>query len=365
MATKLDAIGNFVGSLPNSTAEEPPSKVLLIGSHLDTVVNAGRYDGSLGVLLGLAVVEMIREIGLSPPFAIDVIGFCEEEGIRYRSPFIGSRWLTGCLEEQLYQRVDEAGVSMRSALHSFCGDSVGCATPYAAGQVIGFIEPHIEQGPVLDREDLTIGVVDSITSQTRATIRITGYAGHAGTVPMPLRRDALTGAAEWIAQVESLAAECPSAVATVGNVVVSPNIANVISSEVRLSLDVRHSDDEIRENLMRKLIQTGRDIASRRGLQFSVDTREDYSAISMNGRLSDLLAECCTECGIEVRRLPSGAGHDAGIMAQKFPAGMLFVRCRDGISHHPDESVRVEDVAIALEVLVRAIYKLGVEAGHP
>ena len=364
MTTRLDAVGNLIGSYPTPAAIGSPAKVLLVGSHLDTVINAGRYDGPLGVLLGLAAVELIRDIGFARSFAIDVIGFCEEEGIRYRTPFIGSRWLIGAFETQLFEQVDERGVSMRLALQEFFGEAVDSATPYDPDRVLGFIEPHIEQGPVLDREGLPIGVVDSIAGQTRATIRFTGGSGHAGTVPMSLRRDAMAGAAEWITRIETLGRRRSEAVATVGRIEVTPNVSNVIPSEAKLSLDVRHDVDEVRNELIVELLHEGEAIARRRGLSFAIDAQEQIPAVAMDETISALLAEGAAESGVEIRRLTSGAGHDAGVMARKFPTAMLFVRCREGISHQPDESVRVEDVAIALEVLVRVIYKLASENGR-
>lgn len=363
MTTRLDRVTNLIGRFDPAMASGNVRKVLLIGSHLDTVVNAGRYDGSLGVLLGLGFVELLREYSARFPFAIDIIGFCEEEGIRYRTPFIGSRAVAGTFDSALLDRVDDDGVAMRSAI-----DLLWTAAPdrvdsisYDREQVIGYIEPHIEQGPMLEREGLPVGIVEAIAGQTRAAVRFIGQAGHAGTVPMPSRRDAFAGAAEWITQVECLACRTPDAVATVGNLEIVPNISNVIPNEARLRIDARHRDDSIREKLVSEALRAGEFIANKRRLEFSVDWQEHYPAIQMDPALSARLAAVVAEAGVEPRVLTSGAGHDAAVMAEKFPSTMLFLRCREGISHHPDESVRTEDVAVALEVMVRFVHSVAAD----
>jgi hydantoinase/carbamoylase family amidase len=225
LSTRLDPVTNLIGRLTGASDDSHMSNVLLIGSHLDTVVNAGRYDGPLGVLIGVELAEMSRSVRL--PFAIEVIGFCEEEGIRYVTPFIGSRAITGTLDSALLDRVDARGVPMRSAIESLRNYAPDCVNfiGYDGQQVIGYIEPHIEQGPVLEQEVLPIGIVEAIVGQTRAALRFVGSAGHAGTVPMDLRRDALAGAAEWITRVEAIGKQVPHAVATVAQLEIVPNIS--------------------------------------------------------------------------------------------------------------------------------------------
>lgn len=363
MPTRLDPLANLIGRFDRSTSDRPTGQVLLVGSHLDTVVNAGRYDGPLGVLIGLGLAELLRAESARMPFAIDVIGFCEEEGIRYRTPFIGSRAVAGNFDSALLDRVDECGVSMRSAVESFrktasdCVDTVG----YDREKVVGYIEPHIEQGPVLEQESLPVGIVTAIAGQTRAAVRFIGRAGHAGTVPMSLRHDALAGAAEWIMQVESIGRRTPGAVATVAQMDVIPNVSNVLPGEVRLRIDARHSDNSTRHNLVSEVLRAGKSISEKRGLKFVVDWQEHYPAVQMDAALSTRLAAAVAESGVQPLSLVSGAGHDAAVMAGRFPAAMLFLRCRGGLSHHPDESVRADDVALALEVLVLLVYKLAAE----
>jgi allantoate deiminase len=361
LTTRLDPVANLIGHF--AAPANCSDRVLLIGSHLDTVVNAGRYDGPLGVLMGVGLVEVLNEAAVQLPFAIDVIGFCEEEGIRYRTPFIGSRAVAGTLDPALLERVDEQAVSMQSAIDSVrisapdCVDVVG----YDRQQVIGYIEPHIEQGPVLEKEDLPVGIVETIAGQTRAAVRFIGRAGHAGTVPMSLRRDALTGAAQWIGQVEEASRKVPGAVATVAQLEVNPNISNVIASDVHLRLDLRHRDDNTRGKLVAELFQVAEHLADHRGLEFHVEWQEQFAAVQMDAALSARLREAAVDAGVQPRMLTSGAGHDAAILATALPSAMLFLRCRGGISHHPDESVRTDDVAVALEVLVRMVDKLAAD----
>ena len=363
MTTRLDPLANLIGRFDRSTSDRPTGQILLVGSHLDTVANAGRYDGPLGVLIGLGLVELLRAESARMPFAIDVIGFCEEEGIRYCTPFLGSRAMAGTFHTDLLDRVDVCGVSMRPAIESFreiapdCTDTVG----YDREKVVGYIEPHIEQGPVLEQNGLPVGIVDVIAGQSRAAVRFVGRGGHAGTVPMLLRRDALAGAAEWITQVESFGRQTPNAVATVARLEVTPNISNVISNDVRLRIDARHRDDATREKLVLELFQAGEIIAKRRGLEFAVEWQEQFPAIEMDRALSESLTAAVTKAGVQPCSLTSGAGHDAAVMAGRFPTAMLFLRCRGGLSHHPDESVCTQDVAVALEVLVRLVYKLAAE----
>ena len=360
MTCRLDAAGNLLGRFEAAT--EPAndsSKTLLIGSHLDTVVNAGRYDGILGVLLGLAVVELLAESAVRLPFAINVIGFSEEEGVRHRTPYIGSRALVGELSTELLNKQDADGVSVGEALKSFgCDLSRIGAAEYRAEDIVAYVEPHIEQGPVLEAAGLPVGVVTGIAGQTRARFQFVGKAGHAGTVPMGNRQDALTTAAQFIGQVEELAQRREGLTATVGQMEVSPNIANVIPGEVQLSLDMRHLDDEAREAAFRELTHQAALIAEEREIEFDLISTQHHPAVKCDAALSDRLREAVVAAGIKPMDLPSGAGHDAVMMARRFPVAMLFVRCTGGISHHPDESVIEADVAVALEVLWRLVMKL-------
>lgn len=357
MRCRLDPVTNLIGRYDGSHGEQSPT--LILGSHLDSVANAGKYDGVLGVLVGLAVVELLHAERVELPVAIDVIGFCEEEGIRFETPFLGSLAVAGRFDESLLERIDEYGVTMREAIAQFGGDPNNLpAAAYDPAGVLGYIEPHIEQGPTLDRDNLPVGIVSAIAGQTRAAVTFLGQAGHAGTVPISQRRDALAAAAEWITAVETIATGDDELFATVGCLDVEPNVANVIPEVARLRLDVRHARDDRRRAVHQEILSRGEAIAHRRRLTFAVDWLAEQSAVTADGRLSHELAESIKDCGVPLRDLPSGAGHDAAVMATRFPSAMLFLRCRDGISHHPNESVREEDVAVAIEVLWRTVQRL-------
>ena len=343
LRVRVDAAGNIVGRLP---AEKPDAPVLLIGSHLDTVRNAGKYDGILGVLLGLALVESLGE---PLPFHVDVIGFSEEEGVRFGVPFIGSRAVVGKLDEGLLELADPSGINVRDAICAFGLEPADLSNAaYDPQQVLGFVEVHAEQGPRLAALSKPVGVVSAIAGATRARVSFTGKAGHAGTSPMNLRRDALTGAAEFVLEVEQLARGIPDLVGTVGQLAVKPGAGNVIPGEAVLSLDVRHSEDGVRLEAVKNLKDKAVVTAEARDLGLNWNTLMNQKAVPMDGGLLELLKEAAGE---DVPLMPSGAGHDAMILGEVVPAAMLFVRSPNGISHHPDELVLEEDVAVALEVL--------------
>ncbi|WP_425614031.1 allantoate amidohydrolase [Anatilimnocola sp. NA78] len=346
---RVDAAGNLWGKL-HSFATDAPS--LIVGSHLDTVPNGGRYDGLLGVMLGLALAEASVRSGTMLPFSLEIVGFSEEEGVRFSVPFIGSLAVIGECDDELLSRTDRQAISVGSALQLFgCVPTAIQSAAISPAHVLAFIEPHIEQGPVLQSEGLPLGIVTAIAGQTRAVAHFRGEAGHAGTVPMNLRRDALTAAAEWILAVEDLARRTPGLVATVGFIEVLPGAGNVIPGEARAKLDVRHADDVIRGAAVAAIVDAGNAIAIRRGVGFQLSIVHQHDAAAMSAPIVAALEQSLSEVGIAPRRLVSGAGHDAAVMARRFSTGMLFVRCRDGISHHPDESVTVEDITAALTVL--------------
>ncbi len=332
---------------------------LLIGSHLDTVINAGKYDGVLGVLMGLALVEIAQQFGRALPFSIDVIAFSEEEGVRFALPYIGSLAMAGKLSEGDLQCRDAQGVTLAEALREFGGESqMLLEAGYRADNVVAYIEPHIEQGPVLEARNLPVGVVTGIAGQTRACLRFAGRAGHAGTVNMAERQDALTAAAEFILAVEKVGRAQAGLVATVGQLNVSPNVANVIPEEVDVRLDVRHAEDTIRVAAVRELIEIASRLAEKRNIKMEALWINEKSATHFDSDLMNTMADSIREAGQCDFRLASGAGHDAAVIAECFPTAMLFMRCAGGISHHPDESVDVADVAIALDVLFRFVEKL-------
>jgi len=321
---------------------------LLIGSHLDTVPHAGAFDGILGVVLATALIEALESRRLN--CGIEVIGFSEEEGVRFGVPFIGSRAVTGFLDDSLLARRDARGISVTEAIAAFGLDPMRLRAADAGDDVIGFFEIHIEQGPVLDRLDLPLGVVESIAGQSRLEVRFEGETNHAGTTPMNFRRDALAGAAEWIASVEREALGTQGLVATVGRVDAQPGAGNVIPGVATASLDARHAQDEIRLGAVRDLLGIAKEIAARRGLAFSYIEQLDQSATPMSPRLTKILEDAVTAMEFPLHRMVSGAGHDAMIMARRYETTMLFLRSPGGLSHCPEESVRAEDVAAALAV---------------
>ena len=358
MTVAVDAAGNLRGVYP---ARDPGrASRLIIGSHLDTVPDAGAFDGILGVVMGVAAVE--RLAGRRLPFAIEVVGFSEEEGVRFGQPFIGSRAFVGDLDDHLLGRRDAAGLSVVDAIRAFALDP--SALPQARFQppVLGYLEFHIEQGPVLERLGLPLAVVDAIAGQSRLELTFTGAANHAGTTPMSMRRDALAGAAEWIVAVEREAESTPGLVATVGRIHAAPGATNVIPGVCLVSLDLRHAADDVRSAARERVQQLAAGIAASRGLTLATDVRSERPAAPMDRRLSMVLADAVARARVPVHRMASGAGHDAMVIAAHMPTAMLFLRTPGGISHHPDETVHEEDVATALIVASEAI--AGLERRH-
>jgi allantoate deiminase len=354
MSVRIDAVGNLIGHYPAQTEAAP---ALLLGSHLDTVPNAGKYDGALGVLLALATVESLG--GRRLPFAVDVIGFSEEEGVRFGVPYLGSLAVTGGLTPELLARPDKDGVSVSEAIRDFGLDPDDVPQARLDPQrLIGYVEVHIEQGPVLEGLGQPLGVVDAIAGQTRTRVAFTGRAGHAGTTPMAGRRDALAGAAELVLMAERLGRSTPGLVVTVGQIEATPGASNVIPGGASLSLDVRHARDHIRVSAEDELKEMSADIALRRGLTCGWMITAEQAAVPMDDCLTDHLAEAVQASGQAVPRLVSGAGHDAAIMARVTPTTMLFLRSPGGLSHHPDESVLVEDVEAALSALSEMLRRL-------
>jgi allantoate deiminase len=355
VSARLDAAGNLRGLYLGETGTTPR---LLIGSHVDTVPNAGAFDGILGVALAVALLEGLN--GRRLPFAIEVVGFSEEEGVRFGIPFIGSRALVGRLDSELLDRKDSNGISVRTAIENF-GLNVNVneiSQARVSEDVLGYLEFHIEQGPVLEDLGLPLGIVDAIAGQSRMEFVFTGQANHAGTTPMHLRRDALAGAAEWIGAVEPTARMQPGLVATVGAIEARPGATNAIAGEVRVSLDVRHGDNDVRDATVLELIRQAEDIANCRELRVEYTTLLDQRAVAMDSSLADQIAVAMSKTGCEPHRMVSGAGHDAMILAEKVPAAMIFLRTPGGVSHHPSEIVLVGDVERAIECGLRLLWQL-------
>jgi len=337
MSVSIDHAGNLRGFYPSA---RPSAPRLFIGSHLDTVPRAGAFDGILGVVLGVTLVERLG--GRKLPFAIEVIGFSDEEGVRFGVPFIGSRAFIGDIDDQLLG-------TMGDAITAFGLDPRRIGEARAGDGALGYLEFHIEQGPALESLNLPLGIVETISGQSRLDVIFDGRANHAGTTPMNLRQDALAGAAAWINTVEREARAVPGAVATVGCIAVSPGAINVIPGSAKASLDVRHAEDAVRHDLVKRLLRCAEQIAAGRCLTVSWTQHLDQAAVAMDSALTQLLERAVAVTGQPIHRMPSGAGHDAMIVARRMQAAMLFLRSPGGISHHPDETVLAEDVGAALE----------------
>ena len=379
MSVQQDSIGNLIGryeanTSPNADLHRSPNaagllhspnaaaaKTLLLGSHLDTVRDAGKYDGPLGVMVALACIERLHARNVRLPFAIEVLGFADEEGLRYHSAYLGSKAMTGTFDLETLHATDASGISMEQAIRSFGGnpDPVLLHTArWRSDELLGYCEVHIEQGPVLESRNIPVGIVSAIACQKRITVQFIGEAGHAGTVPMSLRRDALCAASEFILAVEMLARSTPRLVATVGQVDVQPNASNVIPGQVTLSLDVRHQENEVCEKAYLQLKEQAHRISFARNTSINWHLLQNHPAIPCSPTIRSTLAQVIEELGYTPLSLMSGAGHDAAILSTLTDVGMLFVRCRGGISHHPAEAVTTEDVAVAIGVVERFLEEL-------
>ena len=334
LEVREDAAFNLLGRWPCDA--NPRAKTLLLGSHLDTVPDAGKYDGPLGVLAALAAVTALREAGVRLPFAVEVVGFSDEEGVRYQTAYLGSGALAGTLARRDLARIEEKGIERARRKRS---------------ELLAYAEVHIEQGPVLEDGNLALGVVSGIAGQTRARVEFTGRAGHAGTTPMGLREDALCAAAEWIGLVERCARGGSVQVATVGQIEAHPGASNVIPGYARLSVDVRDPSDEKRVPAVRQIHEMAAAIARERGVKMRWTTVQESGSVQFDDRLSGLMGTAVRRHAPGAPTLFSGAGHDAAALAAVCPTAMMFVRCKGGVSHHPAESVKTADVSKAVAAL--------------
>jgi allantoate deiminase len=337
---KVDAAFNLLARWPSARRN---AKTLLLGSHLDTVRDAGKYDGPLGVLVALSTVQLLQATGVALPFHVEIAGFSDEEGVRYQTAYLGSRALAGTLTRADLARVEEKGIERARRKR---------------GEFLGYAEVHIEQGPVLEQRGLSVGVVSGIAGQSRVRVEFCGTAGHAGTVPMGMRRDALCAAAEFVLAVE----KC-GVTATVGQIGVEPGASNVIPGRAILTLDVRDPRDTRRRSAVRKLHAAAKTIAKRRKTKLLWALVQETSAVECDPALTRLMQAAAARHEKKVITLPSGAGHDAAAIAAICPVAMLFVPCKGGISHHPDEAVKTADVARAIAVLADFIQSLGAKHG--
>lgn len=352
MSVAVDAAGNVRGRLEGSVADAP---ALLIGSHLDSIPDAGKYDGILGVLLGIDAVERIRQADLNLPFALEVIGFGEEEGVRFGTTLMTSRACAGTWDDAWWSVTDEAGRSLRDSFTRF--GLVAADIDKARmdpTKVLAFVEAHIEQGPVLESMGLPLGVVSAIAGARRLQLSIGGMAGHAGTTPMHLRKDALVAAALGVALAEELANE-HGLVATVGQIACTPGGVNVIPGTAEFSLDIRSGDDGLRDRVLAEFEARLTTLCTERGLALSISHTHKAAAVGCAQPLQALFADAVASVGCEVHHLESGAGHDAMAMADICDVAMLFIRCEGGISHNPAEAITAADTAIALDALVAFI----------
>jgi len=370
MSTRTDAIGNIVGryaglnettnnaDISARSANGSHTPALLLGSHLDTVRNGGRYDGMLGVVVPLVCVAAMNQKGVRLPFAIEIVGFCDEEGVRFPSTLLGSRAIAGTLDPATLSQCDENGISIASALRDFGIDPDNLKSAQrVAADYLGFVEIHIEQGPVLETENIPVAVVSAISGAARYQVQVQGLAGHAGTVPMQLRQDALAAAAECLLAIESICTDQEELVATVGQIKASPGATNVIPGNVKFSIDIRSSEDPIRQAAEKAIVDRFAQIASARNLTIEPVKTYEAACVSCDNWLTEQLAQTITASGYPLLSLPSGAGHDAMALADLTRIAMLFVRCKGGISHHPDESITMDDAQTVADVLLKFLQR--------
>ncbi len=344
MTVRVTDLGDVIGRYEGAMTDAP---ALWLGSHIDSVANAGAYDGTLGVVTAIAIVADLHKAETRLPFAVEVIAFGDEEG-RFPTTLTGSRALTGRFDPAWLDERDAQGVSRRDALKAFgCDPGRIVATRPDPNAVLGYIEVHIEQGPVLEAENLPLAAVTAINGASRGSITITGMSGHAGTVPMAMRQDTLAASAEMILAVEACGKATPDLVATVGRIVVANAAVNTVAGETTISLDVRAPADAVRKKAVADIEATCRAIATRRGVGMRMEMPYDAPAAACDPRLVGVLEKAITKAGAPPRRMGSGAGHDAMSFKDVAPFAMLFVRCKGGISHNPAEFASEADIGAA------------------
>lgn len=349
MTVRRDPAGNVIGRYEGT---EPGAPALLTGSHFDTVRDAGRYDGNLGVILPIACVAEWHRQGKRFPFAIEVVGFAEEEGVRFKATLLGSRAIAGTFDQNVLDNVDDSGKTMREVMRAAGFDPSGLpAAAHARDKVLAFVEVHIEQGPVLLNENLPVGVVTAISGATRFIVELDGLAGHAGTVPMDMRRDAAMAAAEIGLFIERRCSGTPGLVGTVGQFNVPNGAANVVPGRAVFSIDIRAGEDALRQAAVADVLAEIERVCARRQVRPQVRKTHEAASVPCAPWLQQQWAAAIERQGVPVRLLPSGAGHDAMAIAAIADVAMLFVRCGNGgISHHPTETMTVEDAALAARV---------------
>jgi allantoate deiminase len=353
MNAALDAIGNVVGRYEG---DAPGLPALLLGSHLDTVRDAGKYDGMLGVVAAIECVHALHRRGKHLPFAIEIVGFADEEGVRFGATLLGSRALAGTFDPALLDRTDHDGVTMREALTRFGLDpAMITRAAHKRDDVLAYAELHIEQGPVLEAEGLPVGVVTAINGAHRFRIEVGGMAGHAGTVPMNLRQDALAAASECVLAIERRCSAVPELVGTVGNMEVAPGATNVIPGKAVFTIDIRSPRDAERLAAVADVKQAIHSICTRRRVAATITQTHEGNTAAGAQWIREQIGEAIAADGVPLRELPSGAGHDGMAIIDIADIGMLFVLCKGGISHNPAEAITLEDVEISSRIFLRFI----------
>jgi allantoate deiminase len=348
----LDAAGTLIGRTPGMAGKP----ALLLGSHQDSVRSGGRYDGIMGIAVACLAVRRLREERVRFPFAIEVLAFADEEGVRFPTALIGPRALAGRFEPAVLDMKDAKGASMRQAMHEFGLDPDGIsALTRKKEDVIGYLEAHIEQGPVLESERQSLGVVTAICGISRYAVTFEGETGHAGTVPMAGRRDALVAASRFVAAISDAATAMEDCRATVGQIEARPGVVNAIPSEVGLTLELRAPSDESRQALRARAMQLVQEIATQVGVAVRIEQTYEQSAVGCDPDVREAVSQAMIALNLPVVVMPSGATHDASAMADLCPVGMLFVRCKGGISHRPDEYANEADMGDAVKVLAETV----------
>ncbi|MFC5470119.1 M20 family metallo-hydrolase [Cohnella suwonensis] len=358
MSVRLDAFGNLIGRLEG---EDPGAPAVMLGSHIDTQPYAGRFDGIVGVVGAIEVTQTLKDGGMKPSVPVEVVSFCDEEGCRFNKGLFGVRGMLGRLDDGELERTDKNGVTRREALIAFGGDPARFAEDeLAPGKVRAFLELHIEQGPVLEAKDRAVGIVTGISGPLWWTVDLYGFAGHAGSVPMPMRKDALAGAAEIVVGLRALATEDPGAptVGTVGSLRVFPDSRNIIPEHVQFTVDLRDIDLPRRDGLEARLRELIADAAMRHGLQAEIREDTNSEPRYCADWIMDAIREGAAEMGLDAPELMSGPFHDSLAMSYYCDYGMIFVRCKDGISHNPKEYASAEDIGLGTELLYRTALRL-------
>ncbi|QOR67936.1 hydantoinase/carbamoylase family amidase [Cytobacillus suaedae] len=359
LSVRHDHFGNLIG---RKEGTDPSLPVIMVGSHTDSVRNGGKFDGVIGVLAGIEIAQMITEAGISHQHPLEVVSFCEEEGSRFNDGIFGSRGMVGKVTQQDLQKVDDNHITRFEALQNF-GFGINPLlieeSVRKQGEIKYFFEMHIEQGPLLESKNIPVGIVSGIAGPAWFKVKLTGEAGHAGTVPMNLRKDPLVGAAEIISEIERVCGSDPSVptVGTVGRIQCLPGGTNIIPSTVEFTMDIRDIDLDRRNEAIKQVMKKIEEVCHNRGLQYDIEKNVDAAPVRCSEEIIQTFETVCSENGVDAPVMVSGAGHDAMFMADITEVGMIFVRSRDGISHHPEEWTDIEDITVGTKIMLEAVLK--------